>query len=240
MMLGRSITKQTLTHTRSIHTTRPVLGFMDWLDFRKTQKKKEPKPAPTSEVIKKAEEGEIEVTKVQKIEFIGKDIDPRELLPISERLKGFQITHWLNKEKVNDPAQLDELLIATFQKITGKEVSSPSEIILDDLQLRFDYSVKIQEQTGYIIPDYVLTKASNASVLQEWFTKQVFTGKIFKKVPDSLSTQELKDFGFDSDNIHIHTPVSDGDAKKKYRKLLKKAKKEQAIKTEKLIEEARA
>lgn len=239
-MLGRSITRQTLTQTRLIHTSRPVLGFMDWLDFRKSEKKKEPKPAPTSEVIKKAEEGEIEVQKVQKIEFIGKDVDPRELLPISTRLKGFTVKHWLNSNKVSDPQQLDEILIKSFKQVTGKEVSSPSEIILDDLELRFKYTTKVQEQTGYIIPDYVLTKASNAKVLQEWFIKQVFTGKIFKKVADSLSTEELKTLGFDSSNIHIHTSVSDGDAKKKYRKLVKKAKKAQSIKTEQLIEEARA
>lgn len=235
-MLGRSITSRSaITSTRFIHTTRPSLGFLGWLDFKKEQEKK---PASTTEIMKKAEEDKLEVTKVDKIEFIGKDIDPRELIPVHERLNGFRIQPWLNKKKVT-VENLDQVLIEAYESVTKQKVSKPEEISLEDLQFRFDYTKKLQELSGYIIPDHILTRAINASMLQKFFIESIFTGLYYKKNPDSLSHEELKQKGFTAANIYIESPVSDAEAKKKYKRLLKKAKKQQTLKSEQLIEEAR-
>lgn len=236
-MLARSITRRTLTSARAIHTTRPSLGFMDWLSFKKEEKVKQ---ESTQDVIKKVEEDKVEVTKVDKIEFIGVDADPRDSMTLGERLKGFHIQHWLNKDKVSSLEALDNILITSFNELTNKQVSDLSEIVLDDLQLRFEYTTKVQSLTGYIIPDFILTKASSADVLQKYFINQVFSGKILKKDPESLSHKELQNAGFTSSNVYVHTPVSNTAAKKKYKSLLKKAKKEQELRSEKLIEEARS
>ncbi|CAM9019350.1 unnamed protein product [Wickerhamomyces anomalus] len=212
-------------------------GIMDWFDYKKEQKIKQ---ESTKDIIKKVEDDKLEVKKVDKIEFIGVDLDPRDSMTLGERLKGFHIEHWLTKQKISNVESLDEILISTYKSLTNEEISQVSEIKLDDLKLRFDYTLKIQELTGYIIPDYILTKSFNGVILQKFFINEVFSGKIFKKDAESLSHKELQQMDFKSDNIYIHTPVSNTSAKKKYKSLLKRAKKDQELKSEKLIEEARA
>ncbi|CCH46009.1 54S ribosomal protein L13, mitochondrial [Wickerhamomyces ciferrii] len=240
--ITKQITRQSSGLVRSLHTTRPSLGFMDWFKMKKDQKevekKNEIKPRATTEVIKDAEEDKIEVKKVNKIEFIGLKKDPRDELSLGERLNGFHIKHWLNKEKVSSVEKLDEILKNEYQSLKGgKKVKSLDDINLDDLQFRFNYTLKIQEKTGYIIPDYILTKAYSPNILKNYFIKEVFTGRILKKDPEHLSHTELS---YKSDNIYIHTPVSDHKADKKYKKLLKKARKDQLLKSEQLIKEADA
>lgn len=218
--------------TRRIHTSRAARGFMDWFKMKQQQQKK--KPAETLDsVIAKAEEGEITVTKLDKIEFIGKKGALKDDRPLAERLQGFHVKHWLNKTKMTDVTQFDKLIIDEYNKLTQSCVTQLDQVDLSNLNTRFQVSKQVQAASGYLIPDLVLTRASSGEALHAHFDK------LINGTPNAHHLS-IDDLAFTSNNVYVQPHVTSRQRKTKFRQLLKEAKLAQEQKTEELIQGVRA
>lgn len=217
---------------RLLHTSSVQYGFMDWFSMKKDQQKKKEKAEDTSKVIERAEKGEVQVTKVEKIEFIGKKKDPADLRPISERLQGFSIKPWLSKSKVTTADEFKNIILSNYTKFTKKTTDDLSQVDLKNLNLRFDLTKAVQAESGYLIPDYVLTKANDGSVLQQYFEQKILTGDYLITNPEHL---DIEDFEYSSPNISVKMNVTTKERKSKYKKLLKEAKAAQEAKAAELM-----
>lgn len=225
----------TRTTVRRLHTSRVSYGFMDWFKMKKAEERKpKPKAEDINTVMAKAEEGEVTVTKMDKIEFIGKKSKkPQDTRPLAERLNGFHIKHWIAKEKVTDEAQFAKLIIDEYNKLVPNNVASVKDVNLANLNLQFQVTKQVQAKSGYLIPDLVLTRASNGQVLLDHFDK-LMNGT------QSKYHLTLDDIPVTSENVYIQPSVTSRERKTKFKKLLKEAKKAQDEKTEQLIQGVRA
>lgn len=225
---------------------------MDWFNVKKDQQKKKQveKAEDINNVIQKAENDEIVTKRVDKIEFIGRKskmaIEAEEAgvqgfkedqRTVLERLNGFKVDSWLSKTKAESLDQFEQIIKDAYTKIEGEQVTDLQHIELEDLQLRFDLSLEVQKQSGYLIPDFVLTKAKTASDLSNYFETEILKGGAERRIKgDMLDISELK---FTSPNISVEAPISSREKKRTYKKLLKEAKLLQESRAEKLIEESR-
>ncbi|KAH3683582.1 hypothetical protein WICPIJ_005429 [Wickerhamomyces pijperi] len=233
------IARQTRGQARLIHTSSKRLGFMDWFQHKKDQesKQKVEKAKDIKEVISDAENNRVELKKIEKIEFIGKIKPDYESKPIEERLQGFKIEHWLNKQKITDSSEFQTLLLQTYTDLTQTPVSSLTEVNLSDLKLRFDYTLAVQSKSGHLIPDFQLSKLSTGAELFQYFERYLKTGEIHNYNPHHLDLSKLE---FTAPNITVQKPVNSKQRKTKFRALLKEARAEEASKVDQLIESARA
>jgi hypothetical protein len=205
---------------------------MDWFKMKKDQEKKE-KPEDINSVMAKAEEGEIQVTKVDKIEFIGKKSAPVDSRSLSQRLNGFHVKHWLSKDKIVDQNQYNKLILDEYNKLTKKSVTQLEDVDLSNLNTRFQITKQVQAQSGRLIPDYILTKAINGASLSAYFDK-LLHGTPSK---EHLSLEQLQ---ISSENVYLEPAVTSRERKSKFKNLLKEASLAQEQKTEKLIQGVRA
>lgn len=199
-----------VSSARSIHTTSVKSGFMDWFSWKqKEDEKAVEKAEPTKSYIEKLENKSIkpeeELLHLDNIEFIGLKTDPREKLPLEQRLKGFRVKPWLNKTEIKDLEQFKQLLLKKYEKMTGKQVTLISHIDLTDLEFRFKYTTEIQKLAGFIIPDLVLTQSYKGTGLVKFFEEEVLTGRIHKRFPDVKTVDEYE---FTAPNISIKKRVT--------------------------------
>ncbi|KAH3680575.1 hypothetical protein WICMUC_000249 [Wickerhamomyces mucosus] len=248
-MLTRNISRY--NQLKLIHTTSKNLGFMDWFNYKKEQEQQiknnnktaVEKPQNINEVISNVENNQIEFKKVEKIEFIGKIKNKIQLIPIDERLNGFKIDHWLNKEKILKLQDFEKLLIDTYNELIDDEkINQLDQINLIDLQLRFNYTLKIQSKSGYLIPDFILTKISTGKDLFDYFKdkKIIVNSNEINSIskfqnPLHLNLSNLK---FTAQNISIETSINSKQRKSNFKKLLKLAKFEEQNKIDSLIQQA--
>lgn len=242
MSLMSTATRQIRSQSRLIHTSSQRLGFMEWFQHKKDQEAKEKsleKAKDIKEVIADAENDKVQLKKLEKIEFIGKIKKEYDGKSIEERLQGFQIEHWLNKKKIQDPAEFEELLKNTYTQLTKIKASSLDHIDLSSLQLRFQFTTQIQAQSGHLLPDSLLSRVSNATDLLQYFNKSIITGAAANYNPHHLNLEKLKE-GLNAANVTVLPPVNSKMRKIKFKSLLKKAREEEQAKVESLIEGARA
>jgi acyl carrier protein len=258
MLLRSQISKATTTSVRLLHTTRPAPGFMDWFSLKKSEEKKKQqkaveKPKDINEVIADAEQGKIDLKKVEKIEFIGVkhrkgaakgkfNLQTEEQIQSKIDELGFKV--WLNDKKVSNLEELKSIVVQSYNEVTNGSSAVENfkfdEVKLDDLQFRFDLTLKIQEKTGFIIPDKTLSDISNLQELISFFDYTILGNKTYLQKILEKNTLDVADLKFESPNISIQTPVNSKQRKATYDELLSVAKKSQEYKAKKLIDESRA
>lgn len=242
-------------YKRLLHTSRPVNGFMDWFSLKKSEEKKKnqqpiEKPKDINEVIKNAEEGKVELKRLEDVEFIGvkyrkgqakNQFKLKTEEDINNKIKELNYDNWLNDKKISTLKELESVVIESYNEATNSKLSSINfeEINLDDLDLRFNLTLKIQEKSGFIIPDKILSEVTNLKELIKIIDFKILGNKTYLQKILEHKTLDINDLEFKSPNISIQAPVNSKQRKQTYNELLATAKKAQDYKAKKLIDESR-
>ena len=153
------------------------------------------------------------------------------------RLGNFKVNTWLNTKKITTVEQLDEILLSSWKEIDAStKITNIEELVkteLYDLNVRFQYFKKVQQQSGYSVSDLVLTGSSTIKILRSHFVHNVLSREAMsynEKLPNALHLDEnsFKDLP----NVVIDKEIKRKDIKKKFNKLLKQVEEHNSNKIE--------
>lgn len=147
----------------------------------------------------------------------------------NEEMPDFKINQWKsqivrNKDIENSysPELLQNIINKTYQEVSGNEINGQySSISLNDLAFRFRFSKLLQQNLGFDINDYVLTKSHTLDVLYNELCGVISTRWADERNPNAIV---LRREDFTAPNVYLNEEASKAEQEDLYNELLEKAK----------------
>lgn len=147
----------------------------------------------------------------------------------SEEMPDFQVSQWKNQivrnkdiENTYSPELLQNVINKTYQEVNGIELNSGySSISLNDLEFRFKFSKLLQQNLGFDINDYVLTKSHTLDALYNELCDVISTRWTNERNPNAIV---LRREDFTAPNVYLNEELSKEEQEAVYNELLEKAK----------------
>jgi len=125
-------------------------------------------------------------------------------------------------ENTYSPELLQNVINKTYQEVNGIELNSGySSISLNDLEFRFKFSKLLQQNLGFDINDYVLTKSHTLDALYNELCDVISTRWTNERNPNAIV---LRREDFTAPNVYLNEELSKEEQEAVYNELLEKAK----------------
>ncbi|KAL6947170.1 hypothetical protein ACO0QE_002043 [Hanseniaspora vineae] len=126
---------------------------------------------------KEENEGEAIKLNMREIEFIGKtgSKEHQNLQRRKALLSKVKFNQWWSLEKVQNEESFNNILLS-INKELGLELNKP----FADLNTKFAFAKQLQQQTGYMLSDYDVTRFSTPALFKDHFKKKIFSGDLAK------------------------------------------------------------
>lgn len=213
--------------SRSFGSTAARPDFMSW--FKRNKDTTPAKPVKeTKEIISEIESGrdlKAERSTVTRLElsdenFVGIEASEAEKGNRLEALKSVSINKWLSEDKISTGQQLEQVILESYQETynmvpTEKELSER----FADLVSKFKFTKLLQSKSGYMIPDYQLTRLESPEQFRSWFEEKVLSGKLGKFNPAEPNAIDLSAIKFPP-NVYVAPDVKLSEKKEKINKII--------------------
>lgn len=233
---------------RYLHRTAVNQDFFSWF----SKKKKEPLHVqdqalvrPTKEIISEVEKGQISKEDMTSSK-IKLDLSPENFIGVTkhelkrqrekELMETIEIKQWLNDKRVETPEQLDQII-----QNASQEVGIESTAAFPDIKSRFLFAKGVQSQSGYEVPDHVLTSMKTGNDIKNYFNEEVFSGKLARFKASEPDAIHLTQESYQAPNIRVvDNSVPIKERKQKLKTILSTVKQLEAEQTRRLMEEAKS
>lgn len=232
---------------RYLHRTAVNQDFFSWF----SKKKKEPLHVqdqalvrPTKEIISDVEKGitkkDLASSKIKlKLSpenFIGVTKQELKRRREQELMETITLKKWLNEERVETPEQLDEIIQRSSQE-ANIDCTKP----FPDIESRFMFAKSVQRQSGYLVPDLVLTTIKTGSEIKKYFDEEIFSGKLARFKASEPDAIHLTEESYRAPNIRVvDNSVPIRERKQKLKTLLSTVEQLEAEETRRIMEEAKS
>mmetsp|Transcript_2638 Transcript_2638/g.3095 ORF Transcript_2638/g.3095 Transcript_2638/m.3095 type:complete len:230 (-) Transcript_2638:38-727(-) len=147
----------------------------------------------------------------------------------SEDMPDFQVSQWKNHivrskdiENTYSPESLQTVINKTYEEVNGTALNGDySSISLNDLEFRFKFSKHLQQNLGFDINDYVLTRSHTLEALYNELCDVISTRWTDERNPNAIV---LRREDFTSPNVYLNEEFSKEEQERVYNELLEKAK----------------
>lgn len=240
-----------LLNARQLHTTKVASDFFSWFKSKKNQDQETTVPTKgTQELISDIEAGKTsKISNKQKLELIPENFIGEEEGELAEKarakqIKGVPFNRWLSAKKVANEAQLDALLIESYNNAwNGSKITSATDSKLEgtfpDLVIKFNFTKSLQASSGYLIPDYQLTILNTPAQFKQYICKVILSGKQARYKESEPNAIHLSSAQFTSPNIYVVPDVKPKAQKNTYRKIIREVNILEAESARRAIEQAR-
>lgn len=116
--------------------------------------------------------------------------------------------------------KLSSVLLETYNKLASDSASDLAKLDFSDLQFRFDYFKLLQQNLGFDIGDYTISRSHNGAILLDELSAIVnhrFTNE------RNANAIVLRKEDFTSKNIYLNKELNDFQQEKVYEKLVSEA-----------------
>ncbi|KAL3228969.1 Large ribosomal subunit protein mL50 [Nakaseomyces bracarensis] len=236
-----------VTGRRYLHASAVRQDFFSWF----SKKKKEPVHVqdqalvrPTKEIISEVERGEVAKDNLVSSK-IKLDLSPEKFIGVTklelkkkreqELFDTIELKRWLSEKCVETPEALEKIIDSAARE-AGVEIGAP----FPDIKSRFMFSKSLESQSGYVVPDHVLTGLKTGADIKKYFNEEIFSGKLARYKPSEPNAIHLTDETYKAPNIRVvDNSVPIKERKLRLKKLISTANELEAEKTRRLMEEAK-
>lgn len=215
-----------VAHIRPLSTSSVKLSFFGNLFGSKEVKQRQ-------DIIEKQDDYEVDPD--SKIVILDKSNSPtamEDAIDPTTAFPEFSINEWKstnvkrsdieNTYSSPNGEKLSNILLETYNKLSTESANDLSKANFSDLQFRFDYFKTLQQNLGFDIGDYTISRCHDGSILLEELTAIV--NKRFTNERNANSIV-LRNEDFSSKNIYLNKELNDFQQERAYEKLVEEARK---------------
>lgn len=219
--------------------------FMSW--FKRNKKTPAVVEKDTKEVIDEIESGKtlpVENSTVAKLDltddnFVGVDISQLEEQTRSKMLESVPFNAWLSGDKISSEEQLSQVVVESYQETFGT-VPTDEQLIggFSSLADKFRFTKALQSKSGYMIPDYQLTRLQTPKGFQLWFERNILSGKQARYRESEPNAIDLSGIKFPP-NVYVVPDVKPSEKRQKISRIIEEVSALEAERERQAIERAK-